>query len=144
MSARGGGQSGVEAKGSAPRADQAATGAGALTDEQRSRRPSAEDWEKIRRCRPGFPDPGAALGAASCPPRGPRPAVSECFPWLPADWRESNPREAMVVRTPGGTDSFGGLSIVKKDGTHSQRFPLVARRYLIGRAEYCDIRINLL
>ena len=50
----------------------------------------------------------------------------------------------MVVRTPGGTDSFGGLSIVKKDGTHSQRFPLVARRYLIGRAEYCDIRINLL
>ena len=54
-------------------------------------------------------------------------------------WRESNPRE-MVVET----DSFGGLSLVKKDGTHSQRFPLVARRYLIGRAEYCDIRINLL
>ena len=42
------------------------------------------------------------------------------------------------------TVSFGGLSLVKKDGTHSQRFPLVARRYLIGRAEYCDIRINLL
>jgi pSer/pThr/pTyr-binding forkhead associated (FHA) protein len=40
--------------------------------------------------------------------------------------------------------SYGGLSLVKKDGSHSQRFPLVERRYLFGRAEYCDIRINLL
>jgi hypothetical protein len=31
------------------------------------------------------------------------------------------------------TASFGGLSLVKKDGTHSQRFPLVERRYLFGR-----------
>ena len=31
------------------------------------------------------------------------------------------------------TVSFGGLSLVKKDGTHSQRFPLVERRYLFGR-----------
>jgi hypothetical protein len=29
--------------------------------------------------------------------------------------------------------SFGGLSLVKKDGSHSQRFPLVERRYLFGR-----------
>jgi hypothetical protein len=28
---------------------------------------------------------------------------------------------------------FGGLSLVKKDGSHSQRFPLVERRYLFGR-----------
>jgi hypothetical protein len=28
---------------------------------------------------------------------------------------------------------FGGLSLVKKDGTHSQRFPLVEKRYLFGR-----------
>jgi pSer/pThr/pTyr-binding forkhead associated (FHA) protein len=39
--------------------------------------------------------------------------------------------------------SYGGLSLVKKDGSHSQRFQLVQRRYLFGRAEYCDIRINL-
>ena len=80
---------------------------------------------------------------------------------------------------------YGGLSLVKKDGTHSQRFPLVEKRYLFGRwmhpraavllppagqdhvlqwavlccrgrrvtgrvpsacarADYCDIRINLL
>ncbi len=28
---------------------------------------------------------------------------------------------------------YGGLSLVKKDGTHSQRFPLVEKRYLFGR-----------
>ena len=28
---------------------------------------------------------------------------------------------------------FGGLTLVKKDGSHSKRFPLLARRYLIGR-----------
>jgi pSer/pThr/pTyr-binding forkhead associated (FHA) protein len=39
---------------------------------------------------------------------------------------------------------FGGLSLVKKDGSRSQTFPLVEKRYLFGRADYCDIRINLL
>jgi len=33
--------------------------------------------------------------------------------------------------------SFGGLSLVKKDGSHSQRFPLVERRYLFGRYVAC-------
>jgi hypothetical protein len=28
---------------------------------------------------------------------------------------------------------YGGLSLVKKDGSHSQRFPLVEKRYLFGR-----------
>ena len=40
--------------------------------------------------------------------------------------------------------TFGGLSLIKKDGSRSQRFPLVERRYLFGRQEHCDIRINLL
>jgi len=49
------------------------------------------------------------------------------------------------VRMTTVTDNgFGGLSLVKKDGTTSQRFPLVEKRYLFGRADYCDIRINLL
>lgn len=29
--------------------------------------------------------------------------------------------------------SFGGLALVKKDGTVSKPFPLVERRYLFGR-----------
>ncbi len=36
----------------------------------------------------------------------------------------------MAMTEPAG---FGGLSLVKKDGSHSQRFPLVERRYLFGR-----------
>jgi len=36
----------------------------------------------------------------------------------------------MALTEPAG---FGGLSLVKKDGSHSQRFPLVERRYLFGR-----------
>ncbi|EKX37864.1 hypothetical protein GUITHDRAFT_144688 [Guillardia theta CCMP2712] len=40
--------------------------------------------------------------------------------------------------------TFGGLSLVKKDGSKSQVFPLVEQRYIFGRADHCDIRINLL
>ena len=29
--------------------------------------------------------------------------------------------------------AFGGLSLIKKDGSESQKFPLVERRYLFGR-----------
>jgi pSer/pThr/pTyr-binding forkhead associated (FHA) protein len=43
-----------------------------------------------------------------------------------------------------GVTTFGGLSLIKKDGSRSQKFPLVERRYLFGRQEHCDIRINLL
>ncbi len=43
-----------------------------------------------------------------------------------------------------GVPTFGGLSLIKKDGSRSQKFPLVERRYLFGRQEHCDIRINLL
>jgi hypothetical protein len=36
--------------------------------------------------------------------------------------------------------SFGGLALVKKDGTVSQKFPLVERRYLFGRCGvYCTM-----
>ena len=92
---------------------------------------------------------------------------------------------AAVVGASEHATGYGGLSLVKKDGTHSQRFPLVEKRYLFGRwmhpraavllppagqsavlpqavlfcrrrrvtgrvppacarADYCDIRINLL
>ena len=36
----------------------------------------------------------------------------------------------MAMATEQG---YGGLSLVKKDGTHSQRFPVVEKRYLFGR-----------
>ncbi len=39
------------------------------------------------------------------------------------------------VENAPAVSSFGGLALVKKDGTVSQKFPLVERRYLFGR--YC-------
>ncbi len=40
------------------------------------------------------------------------------------------------VENAPAVSSFGGLALVKKDGTVSQKFPLVERRYLFGR--YCS------
>ena len=37
---------------------------------------------------------------------------------------------------------IGGLTLVWEDGSKSQRFPLVEKRTLIGRADYCNICIN--
>lgn len=37
---------------------------------------------------------------------------------------------------------LGGLTLVRADGMTSQRVPLVEKRFLFGRAENCDARIE--
>ena len=39
---------------------------------------------------------------------------------------------------------YGGLALLKADGKQTKRFPLLQKRYLFGRADYCDIRVNLI
>ena len=39
---------------------------------------------------------------------------------------------------------YGGLCLLNTNGKMSQRWPLLEKRYLFGRADYCDVRINLL
>ena len=48
------------------------------------------------------------------------------------------------IECPKEVKLCGGLQLVKKDGTKSGTFPFREKRYLFGRADYCDVRINLI
>ncbi len=49
----------------------------------------------------------------------------------------------MVVADTVQPPRLGAISMVKRDGTLSPRFPLIKRRYVLGPGVHCDVRINV-